>query len=477
MGNRHWHVLFGSLRPVIVPLVALVALVAVVALGATTALTSSTPAATLAPQPALAEASGAPPAVERLAVAGPRASAGLATFLFQGRVYEGDTGIETAPLAGVTVGLYCANGAYPSPGNLLQAGTTDATGWYGLIASGICEFYHILETDPLGYTSVGARSVGGTVMTSNWIEFAYSPSFSSTILTGNKFWDRSATTATPTPPPSATATGTQPPTRTATATPPPSATATGTQPPTRTATPTPPPSATVTGTQPPTRSATATPPPSATVTGTQPPTRTATPPVTGTPPATGTPTGTATPTATPSVAPRRLIVNATADHDDGSCDHPRTETLDCTLREAMREANEHGGPDLILFDIPTWDTGYEGGIWVIEPQSALPTLTDDGTTVDGSGVAPDAARAGKAVNAGPTCSCTQSTIKMTGSNAYFAISSSLNWVTHFWIQASTAATNYPDAVSIYSANATSNNIYCNTIERSSLTCLLRESGN
>ncbi len=36
-------------------------------------------------------------------------------------------------------------------------------------------------------------------------------------------------------------------------------------------------------------------------------------------------------------------MNTTADHDDGSCDDPRTETRDCTLREAMREA-----PDMIM---------------------------------------------------------------------------------------------------------------------------------
>jgi putative surface-exposed virulence protein len=49
-----------------------------------------------------------------------------------------------------------------------------------------------------------------------------------------------------------------------------------------------------------------------------------------------------------------------------------------SLREAMCAANNHPGPDSIHFNI----TGC-GGVCTIQPASALPILTDDGTTING----------------------------------------------------------------------------------------------
>jgi len=137
-------------------------------------------------------------------------------YVLQGRVYEGDTGLEppnSTPLQGVTVHLYCANNAF-TRGTLLRSTTTDSEGWYGLDVYGgdVCEYFNIVEIDPLGYISNGASTVGGNVITANWIE--YSVPLRDKTLTGNKFWDRRQTTNTPapTPPPTATPTPTKTPT-------------------------------------------------------------------------------------------------------------------------------------------------------------------------------------------------------------------------------------------------------------------------
>ncbi|MEA1865910.1 MAG: PKD domain-containing protein [Euryarchaeota archaeon] len=111
----------------------------------------------------------------------------LPTYMLSGRVYTGDVGDESTPLSGVTVELYCSNNAR-DPGTLIASTTTDYEGWYGLLVSGVCEFYNILETDSAGYTSVGATSVDGTVVTSNWIQYEYP--LDEKTLTGNRFWDR-----------------------------------------------------------------------------------------------------------------------------------------------------------------------------------------------------------------------------------------------------------------------------------------------
>jgi len=207
-----------------------------------------------------------------------------------GRVYAGNVGDESTPLSGVTVELYCSNNAGVL-GTRIASTTTNAEGWYGLLVSGVCEFYNIVETDPPGYESVGATSVGGTVINANWIQ--YSHPLEGKTLTGNEFWDRPVVTETPTP----TATATRTPTRTATPTNTPTATATRT--PTRTPTPTA--TATSTATRTPTRTPTAT--PTTTQTHTPTATWTHTPSPTATPSSTRTPTSMATPTPTTTWTP------------------------------------------------------------------------------------------------------------------------------------------------------------------------------
>lgn len=106
--------------------------------------------------------------------------------ILSGRVYEGALGDETTPLPDINLTLYCANNSGVL-GDPINSTTTNAEGWYGLEVTQVCNFYQIIETDPTGYTSVGATTVDGTVINPNWIEYA-SPLTEKT-LTGNKFWD------------------------------------------------------------------------------------------------------------------------------------------------------------------------------------------------------------------------------------------------------------------------------------------------
>ncbi|MFO7742640.1 MAG: DNRLRE domain-containing protein, partial [Anaerolineae bacterium] len=111
----------------------------------------------------------------------------LPTYVLSGRVYEGDMGDPSTPLSGVAMTLYCSNAAGVL-GPEIDATTTDATGWYGLDTVPGCEYYHIVEEDPEGYTSVGSTTVDGTVRSPNWIEYVIP--LKSKTLTGNKFWDQ-----------------------------------------------------------------------------------------------------------------------------------------------------------------------------------------------------------------------------------------------------------------------------------------------
>ncbi len=106
--------------------------------------------------------------------------------LFQGRVFSGDVGNEDVPLSNVEVRLYCSNNA-DDLGAQINSTMTDSQGWYGLEAEDICECYNIVEIDPVDYASAGAMTVGGEVVDSNWIRYAYP--LEGKTLTGNKFWD------------------------------------------------------------------------------------------------------------------------------------------------------------------------------------------------------------------------------------------------------------------------------------------------
>ena len=67
-------------------------------------------------------------------------------------------------------------------------------------------------------------------------------------------------------------------------------------------------------------------------------------------------------------------VNTTDDTNDGTCNDTH-----CSLREAMFAANLCPRPNTITFDIPDCDV-----ICTIRPDSSLPILTDDSTTIDGT---------------------------------------------------------------------------------------------
>lgn len=69
----------------------------------------------------------------------------------------------------------------------------------------------------------------------------------------------------------------------------------------------------------------------------------------------------------------QYAVNSTQDHDDGSCS-----AEDCTLREAILGANADGQDSLIRFNIPG------SGPHIITVASRLPSLTEDGTAIDGT---------------------------------------------------------------------------------------------
>ena len=55
-----------------------------------------------------------------------------------------------------------------------------------------------------------------------------------------------------------------------------------------------------------------------------------------------------------------------------------------SLRQAITDANNHTGPDEIRFNIPSSDPGFDGSVWWIRPQTALPGLTDGWTVINGS---------------------------------------------------------------------------------------------
>ncbi len=114
--------------------------------------------------------------------------------VLSGRVYAGTPPDETNPLADVTVALYCAQNV-GELGTRIDETTTDGEGWYGLTASPGCEVYTLVETDPEGYVSTGATTVGGDVLDDNTIR--YQVPLAGKTRTGNKFWDEPEVTPQP----------------------------------------------------------------------------------------------------------------------------------------------------------------------------------------------------------------------------------------------------------------------------------------
>ncbi|MEM8533437.1 MAG: hypothetical protein AAGF95_21535 [Chloroflexota bacterium] len=70
-----------------------------------------------------------------------------------------------------------------------------------------------------------------------------------------------------------------------------------------------------------------------------------------------------------------------------ACSDANPNNKNCTLRQAIEKANSDTGTSLIEFDIPATpsdpDLGYDGTNWTIMPQTALPELTADATTITG----------------------------------------------------------------------------------------------
>jgi len=179
--------------------------------------------------------------------------------------------------------------------------------------------------------------------------------------------------------------------------------------------------------------------------------------------ATPTPTPTPTPTATPTgEAPEEWVVNTTADHDDGEC--LPLDRGDCTLREAMRLANEHEGPDTILFDIPTEDPGYDPdtGKWTISPESDLPEIQDDGTQIDGRAEVGQFELASLQASAsGPACAgYGKITVNFISTTAGFVAKGANGKLAFLNIYGNQTAS----AVSMYGTGAHQNVVECNIIK-------------
>ena len=111
-------------------------------------------------------------------------------YLFQGRVYEGVPWEQDTPIAGVTVELWGANDS-GVPIQQINSTATDASGWYGLLldtGDWAYDFYILWEKNKSGYVSTDARTVGGTRLNADQIQFEFD--LAGVNLTGNKFWDK-----------------------------------------------------------------------------------------------------------------------------------------------------------------------------------------------------------------------------------------------------------------------------------------------
>ncbi|HEY77095.1 MAG TPA: hypothetical protein G4O00_13135 [Thermoflexia bacterium] len=115
-------------------------------------------------------------------------------WTLSGYVFEGEVGVyppNSVPIQGVTVGLYCAD-SDAEVGYLLRETTTTDQGSYELdiYDTEVCSYYNIIETDLPDYTSSGASTIGGNVISVDWIQYLYSDLVAGTVITYNNFWDR-----------------------------------------------------------------------------------------------------------------------------------------------------------------------------------------------------------------------------------------------------------------------------------------------
>jgi CSLREA domain-containing protein len=79
--------------------------------------------------------------------------------------------------------------------------------------------------------------------------------------------------------------------------------------------------------------------------------------------------------------PATLVVNTTADTNDGFCS---TDAGGCTLREAIGAANSNSDASTITFNIPNGDAGCTGGVCTVTMASVLPEINAN-LTINGTG--------------------------------------------------------------------------------------------
>ena len=116
----------------------------------------------------------------------PTATFDVTTLIFQGNVYRGPVGHTASGIYGTTVQLWGSTSP-TSWGTLLASTSTGTGGAYTLVSNLGYPYYHIIEIDRPGYTSVGAASAsGGVVVNANWIR--HQPAAGGTYP-GNNFWD------------------------------------------------------------------------------------------------------------------------------------------------------------------------------------------------------------------------------------------------------------------------------------------------
>jgi CSLREA domain-containing protein len=94
----------------------------------------------------------------------------------------------------------------------------------------------------------------------------------------------------------------------------------------------------------------------------------------------GTPSSSVLTVTNDDAPPAILVVNTTADTDDGFC---LPAAGGCTLREALNAANSNSDTSTINFNIPNTDANFSGGVYTIRPTTALPTLSTR-LTIDGT---------------------------------------------------------------------------------------------
>jgi len=125
----------------------------------------------------------------------------------------------------------------------------------------------------------------------------------------------------------------------------------------------------------------------------------------------------------------------------------------------LRTANERGGDDPIVFQIPTNDPGYDPDtrLWTIRPASPLPALVDNGTSIDGRD------RADRGGPAGVTAGCTGSgkiVVNFLSTTAGFVASGAYGTLAYLTILGNDVAA----AVSIAGTTAHHNVVECTVIQ-------------